>query len=194
MSKPKVDNSHGELKVALRRRLLPADSSVLDLFCGRGEIYHGAYKGRVKEYRGVDKEKVHDTTLCTIEDNMVWVKTHDIERFNVFDLDDYGSPWGLLYLLMSKVVRDDIVVYMTDGLPLHLGLMTTPTKFCSATSAIPVRMKVPGLNRWYVEMFKTMLLNVEERYGYRVEQLLRTRNSRGSVNYWGIRFKKLTNA
>lgn len=194
MGNPKTDNSHVELKSHLRRRLLPKDARVLDLFCGRGEMYHGTYKGRVKEYRGVDKEKVHDTSLCTIDDNMAWVKTHDIERFNVFDLDDYGSPWDLIYLVMSKAKQKEIAMFVTDGLVLRAKMMTSPTKFVSATNLIPIHMKIPGLHRWYVDMFKTMLLDIESRYGYKAEDGLYTRNSKGSVFYWGIRFNKLTNA
>lgn len=184
----KTDNSHGNLKVHMRRRMLPQHARVLDLFCGRGEMYHGAYKGRVDEYRGVDKEKVHDTTLCTIDDNMAWVKTHDIERFNVFDLDDYGSPWDLIYLVLARTKQPEVTMFVTDGLVLRAKMMTAPTKFLSATNRIPLAMKVPGLHRWYVPMFKTMLCDIAERYGYRAEQALLARNSKGTVYYWALRF------
>lgn len=194
---PKVDNSLVPLKSHLRLRMLPPDARVLDLFCGAGEIYHSTYKGRVGQYRGVDKKKVHDQTLCTIEDNVRYLNTRGADGYNVFDLDDYGCPWPLIHLVLSKATEPEIVLFVTDGMPARMRLTGDPSKILSATNRIPRWMSIPGIFRWYVPTFKTMIVNAAARYNYRVVDALRADNRlkqpRQSVSYWGIRLERLTN-
>jgi|GEM_PF-2452845 len=195
----KVDNSFSVLKIHMRKKFLPEKARVLDLFCGEGEMYHGAYKGNVEAYHGVDKKKIHDSSMCTLEDNKAWLKTRDAEGYNVFDLDDYGSPWTLIYLLMSKVTATEITLFVTDGTLVRMRLSGQPTKIVSATSKVPMRMNVPGLSRWYEACFKTMLADAAERNGYEIVRMVKADNrvkdsNRMSVYYWAIKLAKLTNA
>jgi len=117
-------------KAELRIRNLPLNARVLDLFCGSGEMYQRAYEGRVDYYHGVDKAKVHNPTICTLIDNSFYVNQGDLAQYNVFDLDAYGSPWKLLYLILRKQLPDEVVIFVTDGLVTRQKVSGSVTK-CS---------------------------------------------------------------
>lgn len=186
----KVDNSATELKAQLRIRNLPEAPAVLDLFCGTGQMYRAAYKDRAILYHGVDKEKVHDPEICTLADNLAFLQREDIDRYNVFDLDDYGSPWKQLYIILRKINRPDVTIFITDGLVMHQKVDGKVTKFVSATERIRRDANIPGLNRWYVDIFATMLLDLEKRYGWRTVKAEYFHNDRRSVYYWALKFEK----
>jgi len=190
LSGAKKDNSNEWLKAGLRRRFLPADAHVLDLFCGSGEMYRRAYEGKTSSYHGVDKAKVHDPAKCTLINNAIFVARNDMDRYNVFDLDDYGCPWALLYQILRKRSAGRITVFLTDGLPLHLKLTGQVNKMQSGIEQIPRDMKIPGQFRFYREMFATMLLDVEARYGWRTEKAVYARNDGASVYYWVLQMHK----
>ena len=190
----KVDNSSMRLKADLRIRNLPESPAVLDLFCGAGQMYNAAYRGRVVLYRGVDKDKIHDPDICTLANNVAFIQQNNIDRYNVFDLDDYGSPWKQLYLILRKLNRPDVTIFITDGLVMRQKVNGKVSKFVSATERIRRGMNIPGLNRWYVDIFATMLLDIEKRYGWKVINAKYFHNERRSVYYWCLRLEKQANA
>ena len=179
-------------KAELRIRNLPKRPRVLDLFCGNGEMYKRAYKHRAEYYHGLDKEKVHDETICTLMNNVVYINHHDINQYNVFDLDDYGSPWKQLYLILSKLQTESVTVFITDGLVKHQKVDGKVTNFVSGTERIPKTLNIPGLNRWYVDIFATMLLDVKSRYGWSAEKAYYFHNGKRTAYYWAIQFDKKT--
>jgi hypothetical protein len=185
-----TDNSKTQEKIAMRIKYLPGNAKVLDLFCGLGEMYHGAYKDRAKEYYGIDIEKVHDSSLCEINNNVKYVMRNDIGKYNVFDLDDYGSPWKLFYLIVRKIPEGEYVFYITDGLVLHQKVDGAVTKFVSGTEQIPSGMNLPGINRFYVDIFKTMLRDLEKRYNCEIKKVAYFHNDRRTVYYWALEIKK----
>ncbi len=163
------DSSNINIKVGIRKAYLPEKAKVLDLFCGYGEIYQRVYKGNVQAYLGIDHLKIHDPELCRLIKNTVFVAHNDISEYNVFDLDDYGSPWMLLYLILKKRnLQDELTIFITDGLPLHLQMTGKVVKMISATESIPRNMVIPAMNRWYAQICSTMLLDIERRYGWKV--------------------------
>lgn len=186
----KEDNSMAHQKALLRINNLPNPARVLDLFCGAGEMYSRAYKDRADFYHGIDKEKIHNPAICTLINNTVYIAHNDISDFNVFDLDDYGTPWKQLYLILRKLNRADATFFVTDGLVMHQKVDGTVTKFVSATEQVPRKMNIPGLNRWYVYIFATMLLDLEKRYGWRTVKAEYFHNERRSVYYWCVKFEK----
>lgn len=165
-----TDNSALEAKAELRRRYLPKSIYVLDLFCGNGQMYEKVYRDHVAQYHGVDKEKIHTPGLCTLTKNTIYVSRNDIEPFNVFDLDDYGSPWGLFYLILKKKKAGPITIFMTDGLVQHQKVDGKVTKFVSATEGLPQKWNIPGINRWYVDIFATMLKDIDNRFGWETKR------------------------
>lgn len=186
----KTDNSNKYAKAALRKKFLPHNARVLDLFCGNGEMYKLAYKGNVAYYHGVDKEKIHDDTICTLCDNIDFIKNNDISKYNVFDLDDYGCPWPLFYLILRDAVQDELIFYITDGLVYRQKLAGNVTKFVSATEGIPMGMNIPGINRFYVDIFATMLKDIKKRYGWETEKAVYFTNSKRTVYYWMLKMVK----
>ena len=186
----KEDNSSTAEKAALRIKNITEDAHVLDLFCGTGKMYQGAYKNRAAKYYGVDKEKIHSKELCTLSDNIQFVLSNNILEYNVFDLDDYGTPWKLLYLIMQKTTQPELTFFITDGLVMHQKVDGTVTKFVSATEKLPKKFNIPGLNRWYEDIFLTMLLDIEKRYDYHVTKAECFHNQRRSVYYWCVKLEK----
>jgi len=186
----KTDNSNEPGKAAMRSKYLPREARVLDCFCGNGGMYRSAYMGEVDEYFGLDKQKVHDNNICALVDNRKYIKENDISRFNVFDLDDYGTPWKLFYSILKKITAGDYTFYMTDGLVLHQKLDGKPSKFVSALEHVSPDTRLNGLNRYYLEIFGTMLKDVERRFNAKIYKTVYFHNDRRTVYYWTIKLKK----
>jgi len=178
------DNTGFNIKITMRRKYLPAHARVLDLFCGSGLMYKNVYAGKVEEYLGIDKHRIHDENLCIKINNAYYVKNNDINKYNVFDLDDYGSPWDLFYLILNKYTGQEATFFITDGLKLHQNVDGDVTRWVSATEKIPSGMNIPGLSRWYVDIFATMLLDVQNRYNLKIINPLYAFNARASTCYW----------
>jgi len=186
MSWVKKGNSEKWYKINLRRKYLPKNAKVLDLFCGRGEIYNEVYKGKVVDYTGIDKEKVHSEKLCIKTNNVAFVSKNNIKKFNVFDLDDWGSPWKLFYLILKKWQGEKATFFITDGLILNQKINGNINKWVSATEKIPKGFNVPGLSRWYIEIFSTMLLDIQKRFLCKIEKPIFLFNRRKTVCYWAF--------
>lgn len=181
------DNSMPSAKATLRRRFLPENASVLDCFCGDGEMYRLAYAGRIKSYLGLDMKRIHDPKLCLLINNLSFLAKRNLSQFNVFDLDDYGSPWRQFYLILKREKPRPITIYMTDGLVLHQKLTGGITKFVSAIEGIPRKWNIPGTSRWYVDIFATMLLDVKARFGWQTEKAVYFSNEKETVYYWALK-------
>lgn len=187
----KKDNSNKWDKINLRRKYLPKNAKVLDLFCGSGEIYNSVYKNNVDKYVGIDKEKIHSEKCCIKTNNIAFVSKNNINDFNVFDLDDYGSPWKLFYLILKKWQGSKATFFITDGLKLHQNVDGNVTKWVSATEQIPCKFNIPGLSRWYLDIFATMLLDVQKRFNCKVKNPVYLFNDRKSVCYWSLSIIKV---
>ena len=177
-------------KAAMRRKYLPPQARVLDLFCGNGEMYARVYQERAEHYHGVDKRTIHNPAICTLADNVAYITRADLSGYNVFDLDDYGCPWRQLYLLLGKLKQAEVTVFMTDGLVLHQRVDGRVTKFASATERLRRDFNVPGMNRWYLPMFATMLLDAGKRYGWQTELATYFHNARRTVYYWCLKLSR----
>lgn len=192
---PEIDNQYEALKVALRKRFLPVEAKVLDLYCGSGVLYNSVYKGCVRKYVGVDKDKIHDSALCTLMDNESFIGTLDISTFNVFDLDAYGCPWKLIYRILERHNGQEIYLFVTDGLKTNLFGSYAGTGELSemvlATEGISRKFKIPCMGRWYEEMFCTMLSLAEDRYGWTFTTAYHVPATKG-VSYWFLKVEKNT--
>jgi len=192
MSWGKKDNTQKWYKINLRRKYLPKNAKVLDLFCGNGEIYNLVYKNNTEKYIGIDKEKIHSQKLCIKTNNIIFVSKNNINDFNVFDLDDWGSPWKLFYLILKKWQGKKATFFITDELKLNQSVSKGKvSKFVSATEKISMGMIVPGLNRYYVDIFATMLLDVQKRFFCKIENPVYIFNDRKSVCYWAFNIVKV---
>ncbi len=187
----KVDNKSISRKVKVRRELLDGITSpvVLDLYCGLGEMYKNCYQDL--PYKGVDLKKVHDPRICDVADNISYVQTKDLEQYNFYDLDAYGCPWSLAYLILRKRTgTDKIAMAVTDGSPTRMKRNGQPLKIFAGTNALPANMDIPGIYRWYLDMIGTLLKDAESRYGYKVECAKYIWNKDKTACYWGIKMAR----
>jgi hypothetical protein len=129
----KTDNNPAAkaAKLDLRKRVLSEvrPASVLDLFCGTGEMYAGAWRN-AESYAGCDERtwQVTDPPRF-VADNLRLMRCLDLQSFNVFDFDAYGSPWSQIAILAAlrrwgPGERGAIV--LTDGSSLKLRWGAVP--------------------------------------------------------------------
>ena len=103
----KVDNSQGAIrtKIALRENVLERarPAHVLDCFAGLVGEMHKAVWHLADSYVGIDQVwSIQDTRLRFVGDNEVILRSIDLGRYNIFDLDAYGSPWVLMVILAER--------------------------------------------------------------------------------------------
>jgi len=79
---------------------------------------------------------------------------------------------------------------VTDGLVMHQKVDGQVTKFVSATEQVSQEMNLPGINRFYVDIFATMLKDLERRYNCIVRLAKYFHNDRRSVYYWVVKICK----
>lgn len=100
----KTNNSFLSNKVKLRLAHLPdGDLSVLDCYGGSGLIWAAIERetGRKIRYISIDKQD-YDIGLYLPGDNLAYLKSLDLGRFNVIDLDAYGVPFDQLEVLFER--------------------------------------------------------------------------------------------
>jgi hypothetical protein len=129
----KIDNSPQaqEAKLDLRRRVLQEihQARVFDAFCGRGEMYRGVWKDAAL-YVGCDERPWHrEDPPRFVADNLRLMRAIDLGRFNVFDLDAYGSPWEQAVILAARrrwAPGERGALVLTDGSAFALGYTHIP--------------------------------------------------------------------
>jgi len=99
----KTNNSYLGNKVELRINHIPEKTVVLDCFGGKGLIWKAVEKitGKTVKRIGIDKID-YDTGFFLDGDNLAFMKTIDLSKFNVIDLDAYGVPYEQLKILFER--------------------------------------------------------------------------------------------
>lgn len=127
MNNVQTDNSYFEEKVSLRLNNLPAgECRVLDCFGGDGRIWLQIQKrARKKRISVLRIEKKKDKNGIYLEgDNRKFLKSIDLERFNVIDLDAYGVPYEQLRIIFEHKHITPKVIFITFIQSLYGGLPT----------------------------------------------------------------------
>lgn len=100
----KTDNSYLYDKVWLRQKYLPDDPVVLDCYAGNGLIWKNVQENlpgvtikRVAIEKEPEKGKFH-----LAGDNLAFLTSMDLSRFNVIDLDAYGVPYEQVKILIDR--------------------------------------------------------------------------------------------
>jgi len=100
----KTDNSHLSLKVRLRIQHLPAhgDIRVMDCFTGKGLIWRQvkAATGRNIYTLPIDIRK--DIGFHLPGDNLGYLATLTLSKYDIVDLDAYGIPYRQLKMLFER--------------------------------------------------------------------------------------------
>lgn len=103
MNTRQTDNSNETLKLEVRAWLLEQiqPAQVLDLFCGQaGRMWSGVWRS-ADSYFGVDKHSPHCLAQTVRMSAERAVKSLDLNRYNLFDIDTYSSPW----LIARRICR-----------------------------------------------------------------------------------------
>lgn len=107
----KTDNSHIKAKVNLRINHLPeGDIYVLDCYSGKGIIWKEIKDrtGRNIKVLPIDIKK--DNIFHLVGNNLDFLSTIDLSKFNVVDLDAYGTPFEQLEILFKKEYHGTVFV------------------------------------------------------------------------------------
>lgn len=112
MSSLQTDNSFLDDKIRVRVHSIKEKRKikVLDCFAGEGIIWkHLKNKVKAKiEILGIDKKKTKKLNL--IGDNRKWLKSLDLNKFDLIDLDAYGVPFDQLEIIFKKEYKGIVVV------------------------------------------------------------------------------------
>jgi len=113
MAGTKTDNSYLDDKVFLRAGHLPSKDKIflLDCYAGKGRIW--------KKVAVVSKARImrlaidfkDDVGFHLPGDNLAWMQSFDLSRFDVIDLDAYGVPYKQLKIILESGYRG--VVFVT---------------------------------------------------------------------------------
>ncbi len=124
----KTDNNPSALaaKVKLRLNVLAElnPARVLDCFCGTGQMFDNAWR-QAASYTGCDERpwSPADPVSRFVVDNRRLLRAVDLQAFNVFDLDAYGSPWEQMMIIADRRrwgSGERGAVVLTDGSSLKL--------------------------------------------------------------------------
>lgn len=111
----KTNNDHRLLKakIDLRLQSLPGKSeiNVLDCFGGEGVLWKMVAQKTDKKINVLSIDKVRYNRVQLQGDSIKFIKTLDLSKFDIIDLDSYGSPADHLELIFGKGYRG--VVHVT---------------------------------------------------------------------------------
>ena len=117
MVQTKTDNSFIKLKIDLRISHLPSgDLRVLDCFAGSGKIWRSIKKrtGRNIKILPIDLRK--DIGFHLSGDNLDYLISLDLTKFEVVDLDAYGVPVEQLKVLFDSGYKGTVFVTMIQSI------------------------------------------------------------------------------
>ena len=117
----KKENSTIGPKVKVRNHCLNALGSskpmILDVFCAHGEMWINAYH-RTPHYLGLDLKQFDDERRTVVCNNARYLRCDgNLSRFDVFDLDAYGSPALQLATICQRIgpLKKPVAVAITEG-------------------------------------------------------------------------------
>lgn len=121
----KTNNARIDAKIVLRESILAElnhTSSVLEVFCGSGEMYSSVWS-RAKKYKGIDKKKSFDERDAICGDAYKALKLINIKEYDIFDIDSYGSPYTILSEIIDNIgYQAKIGFVITDGTQMDLRM------------------------------------------------------------------------
>lgn len=171
----KTDNHNASAagKIELRQNVAKEIGAVrvFDAFAGSGEMWKSVWQ-YADVYIGCDKRYFIDERTAYVADNRRVMRSIDLGKFNVFDLDSYGSPWETALIVAGRrriLTGEKIGLVLTDGSGLKLkqggipnglriaaGICGNPAGLSreydiilsAAIAGLCKRMKAKVLRRW----------------------------------------------
>ena len=120
----KTDNAQISAKEEIRKKILSEieNPCVLEVFCGAGEMYQKVWR-KADCYTGIDKRKFFDGRHTICGDAEKAIRVVDINKYNIFDIDAYGSPYNIIsYIVQNRVFDGETAFVVTDGSAMDLRL------------------------------------------------------------------------
>lgn len=108
----KTNNSYLGNKIELRSNNLPELPIVLDCYGGEGLIWKGVEQKTGKKINriGIDKNN-YEVGFYLPGDNLSYLETINLNKFNIIDLDAYGIPYKQLKILFKRKYKG--IVFLT---------------------------------------------------------------------------------
>lgn len=179
-------------KVEIRTNVLeavgPATASVFDAFAGDGEM-HRAVWHRAANYCGCDTTWYRDTRLMFVADNRRVMRSIDLQAFNVFDFDAWGSPWEQVIVLCARrslAPGERFGLVMTEGVGLKVKMGGLPLAFANLAGVNP-RLRGGSSRKVYASLvdraINEMMRRLHGRLARRWEALGKTATN---MRYMGL--------
>jgi len=146
-------------KIKIRKALLKEleVEKVLDCYAGTGEMYRNCYLKY--DYLGLDRRIPVNFTQNLIEiDNTKYLRSENLNQFNVFDLDAFGNPWYQFGIVLHRrTSKSKFVVFCTDSLILGASFGELPKKIKKYIN-LPLDFVTPCLNR-HMDFIRKLFIN-----------------------------------
>jgi hypothetical protein len=174
-------------KIAVRQDVLEdigaENARVFDAYCGDGELYRAVWS-KAASCVGCDLEFYRDERIAFKADNRRVMRAIDLDQFNIFDMDSYGSPWEQLYILATrrKVKPGELVaIVLTEGqgMKLKLGGMSIAL---SRLTGVPLWMD--GLSKFQDELIDRALHRVAKMMNATSIRRRQTEEKKGSTMHY----------
>lgn len=120
----KTDNAPIAAKQQIRLSILNKikNPRVCEVFCGAGEMYKSVWH-KAEDYVGIDKRKFFDERITICGDAEKAIRTINLNGYNIFDIDAYGSPYNILsYIVQNRTEKGELAFVLTDGSAMDLRL------------------------------------------------------------------------
>lgn len=132
-------------KAELRQNVLDvigAGAHVFDAFAGDGLMWRRVWH-EAADYVGCDTTWYRDERRMFVADNRRVLRSIDLSRFNIFDLDAHGSPWEQAMIIAARRAvspGEQLGLVLTEGsgLKLKLGGYPAALRVLSGLRGVPV--------------------------------------------------------
>jgi len=167
----KTNNAKISAKKDLRNEIIRCAeiSNVIEVYCGKGEMFDLVWN-KSDSYIGIDKVKFFDKRNTICGDAVSCLKQIDVTKYNIFDIDAYGSP----YECISEIVRqleasknnDKLYFCVTDGLQIDMR-MGRVSKFMAELSGVNSR-RISKAHKMHNIIIKNIIHNISNRLNRRL--------------------------
>lgn len=179
-------------KVAIRANVLKAvgdNAGVFDAFAGSGEMYSAIWKD-AKSYTGCDLKPQRDGRLMFAADNRRVLRAIDLQKFNCFDFDSYGSPWVQAIILADRrrVAAGELLgLVLTEGAGFAYKSNIVPEAIAILTG---LRTGIVGLSKKQDAVIDKAIAGLARRMGCSIEKRWQAEGRTGSaMRYIGLILK-----
>ena len=181
----KVDNARKakSAKVEVRRKVLEAidgATHVFDAFAGRGEYFKSVWRDATS-YTGCDKRYFPDERRAFVADNRRVLRAVDLDAFNIFDLDAYGSPWEQAVIIAARRKLKEgerVGMVFTEGDGLKYRMNGVPN---AVTQLIGLRSGIAGLNHQRDKILAALVTEIARRMGGEIVKRWQAQGRTGHV-------------